>query len=393
MIFDRDIYPLLEEHLSRRQITVLTGMRRTGKTTLVKKLLDALGSKNALYLDLERLDNRELFSSKNYDAIITALTRRGLTFDQKAYIALDEIQLLPASASVLKYLYDTYDIKFIVTGSSSYYLKDLFSESLAGRKKIFELYPLTFGEYLLFKNLTYPTLPFPDTLFLTDEYERLHDTYEEYIQFGGFPEVVLAPSANEKRDLIADIISSYFLIDIKTLTDFRNQHNIYTLIKMLASRVGTRLDYAKLSRLTDLSRQTVQNYIDVFEKTYLLSRVPVISKNPDREIVKAKKLYFTDTGILNHLADVSSGAQFENTVFTQLRPKGAIAYYAKKTGDEIDFILNQSIALEAKESPLEHDQRTLERRSRALDTVVSHHLIGRHAVPHFMQYIWGGSIR
>lgn len=392
MIYERTILPSLKEHSSRKQITVITGMRRTGKTTLVKELLASLQTKNKLYIDLERIDNRELFSVKNYDAIITSLTRRGLVFGTKAILALDEIQLLPGIASVLKYLYDTYDIKFIVTGSSSYYLKDLFSESLAGRKKIFELFPLSFGEFLRFKDVSYPETSFLDSSFLPDEYERLHEQYEEYIRFGGFPEVVLARTEDEKRDLIADIVNSYFMIDIKTLTDFRNQQDVYALMKMLASRAGTRLDYSKLSRLTGLSRPTVQNYIDVFEKTYMIARVPVVSKNPDREIVKAKKIYLTDTGILNHLADVSSGTQFENTIYNQLRSVGRLSYYAKKTGDEIDFFLNGSIALEVKERPTEQDMRVLERFSRPLSPE-KHLLIGRHSVPHFTQYIWGGSIR
>lgn len=392
MVYKRDIGTHIREHIGRKQITVITGMRRTGKTTLVKWLLDQIPSKNKLYFDLERIDNRELFTVKNYDAIITALTRRGLLFNERVTLALDEIQLVPSIVSVLKYLYDTYDIKFIVTGSSSYYLKNLFSESLAGRKKIFELFPLSFGEFLNFKNVPFQHVPLDEPQFLADEYARLREYYEEYVQFGGFPEVVIASTAEEKRDLVADIISSYLNIDIKTLTDFRSQQDIYALMKMLAVRAGSRLDYSKISRLTGLARQTVQNYIDVFEKTYLIARIPVISKNPDREIVKAKKVYFTDTGILNHLTDVSGGAQFENTIYNQLRAKGTIAYYALKSGDEIDFILDQKIAFEAKESPMEQDLRTVERLANNI-AVKKCILVGRHAVPRFNHYIWGGCIR
>ncbi len=392
MKFLRDICPELKKHSNHKQITVITGMRRTGKTTLIRWLLEQIPSENKLYIDLERIDNRELFDVKNYDDIIGSLTRRGLSFAEKAYIALDEIQLTPNIASAIKYLYDSYDIKFFITGSSSYYLKNLFSESLAGRKKIFELYPLSFGEFLQFKNISFQPLSFLNIAFLSDEYDRLTGYYEEHIQFGGFPEVVLAPTADEKRDLIADIVSSYVNIDIKTLADFRSQHDIYTLMKMLASRVGSRLDYSKLSRLSGIPRVALQNYIDLFEKTYLIARISVVSKNSDREIVKAKKLYFLDTGILNHLADVSSGAQFENTVFNQLRAKGAIAYYALKTGDEIDFILDHSTALEAKETPIDQDARTLERLAKNI-AITQCKLIGRKAVPNFLNYIWGGCIR
>ena len=153
MYHKRKLFSLLKEHLGRKQITVLTGMRRTGKTTLLKHLLADEPSVNKLYIDLERIDNRELFFEKNYDNIIIALQNRGLDFKKKTLIAIDEIQLVSNISSVLKYLYDHFHIKFIVTGSSSYYLKNLFSESLAGRKKIFELYPLDFGEFLVFKEI------------------------------------------------------------------------------------------------------------------------------------------------------------------------------------------------------------------------------------------------
>src|SRR3989338_11540272 len=152
-MYPRKLYPFLNEHLGKKQITVITGMRRTGKTTLLKQLLADIPTANKIYVDLERIDNREMFLEKNYDAIIYNLRQRGLDIKHKVFVGLDEIQLAPNLPSVLKYLYDNYDIKFIVTGSSSYYIKNLFTESLAGRKKVFELYPLDFGEFLVFKEV------------------------------------------------------------------------------------------------------------------------------------------------------------------------------------------------------------------------------------------------
>ena len=138
MIYQRKISKSLREHLSLRQITVITGMRRTGKTTLVKQILSEVNSENKLYIDFERFDERELFMEKNYENIIYALSQRGLDFSQKVWLALDEIQNVPNLDSVIKYLYDKYNIKFILTGSCSFYLKNRVTESLAGRKKIFE---------------------------------------------------------------------------------------------------------------------------------------------------------------------------------------------------------------------------------------------------------------
>ncbi len=134
--------PDLTAHLVKKQVTVLTGMRRTGKTTLLKRLMVLSDIRQKVFFDLERIDYRELFSEKNYEAIVYALTQRGINMQEKVLIGIDEIQLVPNLPSVVKYLYDQYDIKFILTGSSSYYLKNKFEESMAGRKKIFEVYPL-----------------------------------------------------------------------------------------------------------------------------------------------------------------------------------------------------------------------------------------------------------
>lgn len=320
------------------------------------------------------------------------MRQKGLDVKKKLYIALDEIQLVPNIPSVLKYLYDNYDIKFIVSGSSSYHIKNLFTESLSGRKKIFELYPLDFAEFLGFKEIAYMDGDFINKSFNQPEYERLKNYYEEYIGYGGFPEVALSNSAEDKKDLIADIINSYINIDVKTLADFHNADNLYKLTKMLAARSCTRLDYAKLSRLAGISRVTAHSYIDFLEKTYIISRAPVLTHSPDREIVKAQKIYFCDNGIMNALADTSSGVKFENAVFNQLRHAGELAYYALKTGKEIDFILDKRVALETKESPLPSDRETLARLSK-LAGIKTFRLIGRYDVPNYKDYIWGGEIR
>ena len=201
MIYARNIFEDLKSHLALKQVTVLTGMRRTGKTTLVKQLMTASPIRQKVYFDLERIDNRELFSEKNYENIILALTQRGIVFSEKVLIAIDEIQLAPNLPSVIKYLYDTYDIKFLLTGSSSYYLKNRFNESLAGRKKIFEIYPLTFNELLRFKGIEMPSMGgFSEQPFIPSTYERLKNHYDEYIIFGGCPEFVLTVRSIVKKD-------------------------------------------------------------------------------------------------------------------------------------------------------------------------------------------------
>jgi len=392
MFYPRKIYIDLKDHASQKQVTIITGLRRTGKTTLIKQLLIDVYSENSIYIDLERLDNRSLFQTPNYDNIILALKQRGLNFNKRCIIALDEAQLVKELPSVIKYLYDSYNIKFIVTGSSSYYLKNLFSESLAGRKKIFNLYPLDFGEYLTFKSVPWVEIDFINPIFDLNEFNRLRGFYDEFIQFGGLPEVVLTGKDNFKTDLLEDIISSYINIDIRWLSDFRNAENIRNLLVMLASRIGTKLDTTKISALTGLSIPTVANYIELFEQTYLIHRIPVVSKNRDREIVKARKLFFSDNGIVNILARVSSGSLFENVVFNQLKQKGTINYYSLKNGREIDFIFNNSIAFEVKETATLADQKQVEKLASNLDINQSY-LISRYPASNFPGSIWGGTIK
>lgn len=392
MFLNRKLYPTIKKHLKVRQISVLTGMRRTGKTFIVKQLLKDIDSDNKLYIDLERLDQRELFSQSNYDNIMRDLENSGINIKKKIFLVFDEIQMMPKISSVLKYFYDHYNVKIIATGSSSYYLKDLFSESLAGRKKIFELYPLDFGEYLDFKGVLWQDKgKWQDKKFNKTAYERLRHYYEEYIEYGGFPEVALLESEEIKKDLLSDIISSYVNIDIKSLADFRKGQDIYNLIKLLSVRIGSRLDYSKLSRSSGLSRPTVLSYIDLFEKTYLIKRVSVFTKSPDREIVKARKLYFLDNGLVGILSNLSQGAKFENAVFNQLSRQGEIQYYALKNGREIDFILDKAQALEVKERPVKGEDLELSKLA-TLAGVSKSRLIGRYISPEYEDYIWGGEI-
>lgn len=393
LFYPRKIYPEIKHHLASGDVTIITGMRRTGKTTIVEHLLSEIESDNKIFLDLEKISNQEIFSDKNYDNVIVNLEHQGLKKSERLFVAIDEIQLMPNLPSVIKYLHDHYNVKFILTGSSSYYLKNLFTESLSGRKKLFELYPLDFGELLTFKNVPHNNLENIGALksFNFSEYERLKVYYEEFIEFGGFPKVVLAGSSKEKKDILEDIISSYINVDIKSLSDFKDRSTVINIAKMLAGRTGCRLDYSKISRLTGLSRQTIVNYISLFESTYLISLVPVYSQNPDREIVKAKKIYFNDNGLAGTLADMDSGSKFENALFNQLKNKGSLQYFALKNGREIDFVINGKLALEAKETPTEFDLSRLSALSGKAG-IAGYKLAGRFKRPNFSNYIWGGDI-
>lgn len=351
MIFPRKIEKELKKQLDSEEIIILTGMRRTGKTIVMNGLFDTLQSKNKIFFDLENPLNRKIFEEENYDNIWKNLEKFGISNKEKAYIFLDEIQLMSKVPSAIKYLYDHYDVKFFLTGSSSYYLKNLFSESLAGRKIIFELFPLDFEEYLVFQSK--PKEFFPD--FQEKEkrkseinfgiYEKY---YDDYLEFGGFPKVVLEKDINQKKKLLNDVFTSYFKQDVKTLVDFKNINKLRDLIILLSARTGSKIEISKLSAELGVSRETIYSYLSFLENTYFIFLIKPFSRNADREVSGARKVYFCDTGILNILGKISSGAIFENTVFRSLRNYGKINYYQRRTGMEIDFILDEKIGFEVK---------------------------------------------
>ena len=188
-----------------------------------------------------------------------------------------------------------------------------------------------------------------------------------------------------------DVLSSYLNIDIKNISDIRDQKNIHKLLKMLAARTGTRLDYSKMSSLTGISRPSVYNYIELLQNTFVITRLPVLAKNPDREIVKAPKIFINDNGLLNQLAEVSSGVQFENAVFNQLKFHGKLQYYSLKTGKEIDFILNGKTALEVKETATPQDLNQLKNLSKNIN-ISKNIIVSRHPSPTFRDFVWGGDL-
>jgi len=341
----------LKQEVTNPRTTVLTGMRQTGKTTLMRQIFNLIESSNKLFLDLENPLNQKIFEEENYDNIIHNLREFNIHIDKKCYIFLDEIQLLPESARIIKYLYDHYKIKFFVTGSSSFYLKNLFPDSLAGRKTIYELYPLDFEEFLVFKQVVKST---------TDNfinkarkktkvaYELYKKHYEEYLKYGGFPGVVVEPDMKRKQKILQDIFTSYFEKDVKKIADFKDIRKLRDTILLLANRVGSKIEITKIASEIGISRDTVYSYLSFLENTYFIYLLKPFSRNIDGEVKGANKVYFCDAGLLNQLVKFPEGVIFENTVFTNLRKYGKVNYYQKYKGPEVDFILNEKIAFEVK---------------------------------------------
>lgn len=365
MIYPRIIYEDVKVHLETRDIVVITGMRRVGKTTLLKMLFELVESENKVFLDLENIVNQMVFEEIDFNNIWANLRTYGITPDSRSYIFIDELQTKPEVVKAIKYLYDHYDVKFFVTGSSSFYLKNLFPESLAGRKVIFELYPLDFAEFLVFKGISRST---PREFASKDgeknavDCERLKKYYDEYLLYGGFPQIVLAEGDNQKRQYLSDIFTSYFEKDVRVLADFRRMSAFRDLLFLLMERVGSKLDITKLSSEVGVTRETVYSYFTFLEATYVVFFLRPFTRNVDREISGTRKVYFCDNGFLTQFSHVSSGNLLENAVFLNLRNYGRLCYYQRRGGAEIDFILPHiQTALEVKQRGTENDLKKLTR--------------------------------
>lgn len=366
IMFYRELLPALENQINTKEIVVLTGMRRVGKTTLLRMIYDKINSGNKLFFDIENPIEQRIFEEQDFNNILSNLTAYNINENEKIYLFLDEIQAFPDIVKAIKYLYDHYSIKFFVTGSSSYYLKNLFPESLAGRKVEFTLYPLTFNEFLIFKkqNKTFYD-SFKEKAINKNEigYTKTIKYFDEYLEFGGFPQVVLTNDPQQKILQIKDIFKSYFEKDITLLGNIKKISAFRDLIFLLIARSGTKLDMAKIASTMNLSRDTIYSYIAFLTGTYFIHLIEPFSSNSDREISGAKKVYLCDTGFFHpglHITHISEGSKLENAAFLNIKKYGPVRYYQKRSGAEIDFILPESkTAVEIKKKGIENDFKKL----------------------------------
>lgn len=358
MIYPRTIYNDIEKHLDTPEAVILTGMRRTGKTTILNIIRERPGTDNNLFLDLENPLNRKYFEEEDYERIKASLEFLGLSFNKRPFIFLDEIQHVRTLPSVVKYLIDHYKAKFFMTGSASYYLKNLFTESLAGRKAIFEVFPLTFREFVKFKEVSFK-IPETEDAVTGPVHASIDRLYDEYMLYGGFPEIVLKEDAKEKAKALEDVFTSFFQLEVLQLGDFRRNDVIRDLMLLLMQSTGSKLDIQRISRDLKVSRPALYNYLAFLEGTYFIKTIRPFSKGRSTEIRKMPKVYICDTGLANHFARLDEGHIFENSVFQNLRVQGELNYYQRKSGVEIDFILNKKNAYEVKTNPNESDIRRM----------------------------------
>ena len=390
MHYPRLAQKYIDPWIDKKEIVVVTGMRRTGKTTLLRMIYEKIGSSNKVFLDMENVLEQRIFEETDFNNVWANLKPYGVTNKERAHIFIDEVQARPGVVMAIKYLHDHYDAKFFLTGSSSFYLKNLFPESLAGRKVAFELMPLDFREFLVFKGREAPEgdgLGEAESRKNAVRHETRVKLFDEYLAFGGFPQVVLAEREEDKRLHLNDIFSSYFEKDVRALADFRNRTAFRDLLLLLMQRAGSKVEAAKLASEVGVVRPTVLSYLAFLEGTYFIFLVEPFSRNRDREVSGARKVYFCDNGFLSQFGRVSEGGLLENAVYLNLRKHGAVRYYQKRTGPEIDFVIpDKGLAVEVKSRGNDRDMARLDKLAEAMGLaeryiVSREYLDGRGIIP------------
>ncbi|KUO61670.1 hypothetical protein APF79_03450 [bacterium BRH_c32] len=356
----RFLFTELKKYLVHKNALIITGMRQVGKTTLIKQIFDETEG-NKIWFDFENPLHTLQFENIDYDAIYTNLTKKFTKPKKRLFVFIDEIQNYPPITKIIKYLIDTYNVKFILTGSSNFYMKNLFPESLSGRKFLFFLPPLSFSEFLYFRNKIHKNIGEVKIHFsdLTKksllDYKEYETDYNDYLQFGGFPEVALTKDIKTKSLVLNNIFSSFYEKDLKILSDFKDVKELRDLILLLVPRTGNILDITKISSELSVPRTKLYSFIEFLEAIFFIKLIPKFTSSIDRSVAGGKKIYFADNGLLNIIARVNEGQLFENAIANQLSHYGELSFYNKRNTSEIDFILNKKTAFEVKLNAVDKD--------------------------------------
>lgn len=359
----RHLDKILETHFETyRQVLVLLGARQTGKTTILKRIFP-----NALYLLVDNEQTRvalEKYDIHSYLQII----------GKGKQVIIDELHLLSDPGRAVKIIYDQVpNIQLIATGSSALQIKNKSSESMAGRKIEYKLFPLTFSEYLLQigadnqLNFTILENIIRDQKKVTRLFSP-SELVEHVMAYGLYPEQINMP---DPRNYLLDLADSAIFKDIVELNLIDNRAKAKELLKLLAYQIGNLINYSEISNKLSIDRRTVEKYINIFEQSYIVFRLYPYSKNKRDEIGKTPKIYFHDLGLRNALIDnfdidflrPDRGAMFENFIISELQKIISyqqldlkLHYWRLKSGSEVDIVLSNSRELYGIEVKLQNGQ-------------------------------------
>lgn len=269
----RDLEDIVKNRLYKGKIILIFGARQVGKTTLLKKMF---GEKHSeiLWLNGDEADVKELLSN-------TTSTQLKAFIGKNKLIILDEAQRIENIGLTLKLIVDNLkDVQVVVTGSSSFELANRLQEPLTGRKYEYFLYPVSFQEMINYTSLL--------------EENRL---LEHRLIFGYYPEVV--SKVGEEKEILSMLVSSYLYKDLFMLEQIKKPAILEKLLKALSLQIGNEVSYHEIGQLIGSDNQTIERYIDLLEKAFIVFRLQALSRNVRNEIKKTRKIYFYDTGIRN----------------------------------------------------------------------------------------------
>lgn len=350
----RKILTRLEEHLSSDQMTVLIGPRQVGKTYLMRILKDKLDKegKKTVWLSLDSDEDKDRFVSQT--ALISFIEL--IAGKEMAFVFIDEIQRKENAGLFLKGIFDmNLPHKFIISGSGSLELKAKMPESMAGRKRLFIIDPISFEEFVNFRtNYQYET-----TLkdFFKLEKGKTDRLLAEYMVFGGYPRVVLADTIDIKQEEMQEIYRSYVERDIRDLLNLEKTDAFTKLLKVIASQIGSLVNVTELSSTVGLDGKTIKHYLSYLEQTFIIKKVTPYYRNIRKEITKAPIYYFYDAGLRNWLLGLFGlpeipallgGHLFENIVFNLLKEQlrlspTQIHFWRTRDQAEVDFVLEKGV--------------------------------------------------
>ena len=327
-MFERTIEKTIKEKINGGKAIVVVGARQVGKTTLLNGILK---DKDFLFLDADDPSTRSLLQNPTTEQIRTFIG------DYK-FIFLDEAQRIPGIGLTLKIITDQFKgVQLFVSGSSSFDLGNELNEPLTGRKWEYELFPISWEEY-------------ENKIGIIKSEQQI----ENRLLYGFYPEVI--NNQGNERETIKNLVNSYLYRDILAFSDIRKPEVLEKLLQALALQVGSEVNYNELSHLIGINKITVQKYIEILEKGYIV-RLNSFSRNLRNEIKQNRKIYFYDNGIRNMIIGnfnpldlrVDKGALWENFLVSERRKQNLykntfvkMYFWRTKQQQEIDFVEEQN---------------------------------------------------
>ena len=285
-------YSDLERYIKPNRALVIYGARRVGKTTLINEFLDKQNKYKSLFLQGDDIRVQQILFSRNIDTIKNRIEDANL-------VIIDEAQKIPNIGQGLKIIVDHIkDVSLIATGSASFDLANKVGEPLTGRKTTLILFPVSQLELAS----TY-----------TSKYEQSQDL-EKYLIFGGYPQIITAKTVDEKIEFLLEITNSYLFRDVLEIENVQNPDFLLKLLQLLAFQIGNEVSLTELGNNLSIDYKTVNRYLYLLEKSFVIKRLGGFSRNLRKEVTKTARYYFYDNGIRNAVINNFNPLEIRNDV-------------------------------------------------------------------------------